>query len=92
MFSRGLATTVVIGTVTVRLPRDSRTKVSATGVRTPPAWAMTSSRRSPRPDSGTRMPMAASPVTVADCEIGLVTETSTCGWIALPASSVSISA
>ncbi|GJE78676.1 hypothetical protein BGCPKDLD_5298 [Methylorubrum suomiense] len=90
MFSRGFDTIVLIGTVTVRPLRDSRTKVSATGVRTPPARAITSSRRSPRPVRGTRVPVADSPVTVTDCETGRVTLTSTCGWIALPASSASI--
>ncbi len=92
MFSFGFDTTVVSGTVAVTGPRDSRTKVSETGERTPPAVAMTSSRRSPWPVSGRRAPATASPVTVTVCEIGLVTETSTCGWMALPASSFSMSA
>ncbi|GJD97909.1 hypothetical protein OCOJLMKI_5148 [Methylobacterium iners] len=92
MFSRGLDTIVVIGTVAVCAPRDSRTKVSDTGERTPPAEASTSRSRSPLAESGMRAPAAASPVTVTVCEIGRVTETSTWGWMALPASSASMSA
>ncbi|GJE45899.1 hypothetical protein AEGHOMDF_5099 [Methylobacterium soli] len=92
MFSRGFETTVVSGTVAVVAPRERRTKVSETGARTPPAEATTSSRRSPRPESGTRAPLVTSPVTVTAWEIGLVTETSTWGWMALPASSDSIRA
>ena len=38
-----------------------------------------------------RAPEVTSPVTVTDCEIGFTTDTSTCGWIALPASSFSMS-
>ncbi len=56
MFSRGLETTAVSGTVAVVEPRDSRTKVSFTGAATPPAVAMTSSRRSPFSVRGTRPP------------------------------------
>ncbi len=74
-------------------PRESRTKVSETVERMPPLVATTSRIRSPWPDSGTRPPVPTpSPVTVTAWEIGLVTETSTCGWMALPASSFSISA
>ncbi|VUD75110.1 hypothetical protein MET9862_05752 [Methylobacterium symbioticum] len=90
MFSRGLETTVVIGTVAVRVPRERRMKVSLTGERTPPAEATTSSRRSPRMVSGMRAPAAASPVTVTVWESGLVTLTRTWGWMALPASSFSM--
>ncbi|GJE08956.1 hypothetical protein AOPFMNJM_4304 [Methylobacterium jeotgali] len=92
MFSRGFETTVVIGTVAVVVPRESRTKVSETAARTPPAEATTSRRRSPLPESGTRAPAVTSPVTVTVWETGLVTETRTWGWMALPASSASIRA
>ncbi|GJD92807.1 hypothetical protein BHAOGJBA_6367 [Methylobacterium hispanicum] len=92
MFSRGFETMVVSGTVAVAGPRERRTKVSLTAERTPPAVAMMSSRRSPRVESGMRAPAAPSPVTVTACEIGLVMVTSTWGWMALPASSFSMSA
>ena len=90
MFSLGLDTTVVSGTVAVTGPRESRTKVSLTGERLPPAAAMTSRMRSPWPESGRRAPAAPSPVTVTAWLIGRVTETSTWGWMALPASSLSM--
>ncbi len=66
-------------------------KVSFTGARTPPAVAITSSRRSPLAVSGTRAPCTTSPVTVTVLLTGLVTVTRTCGWIALPVSALTIS-
>ena len=80
-----------MGTVTVVLPRDSRTMVSLTGARTPPALATTSRMRSPLAVSGMRAPDATSPVTVTVLLIGLTTFTSTCGWMALPSRARSIS-
>ncbi len=90
MFSRGLETTAVSGTVAVVEPRERRTKVSETGARTPPAPATTSSSRSPLVESGTRAPAVTSPVTVTAVLVGCTTVTITCGSIALPASSCSI--
>ena len=85
-------TTRTIGTDTVVPPRDSRTMISLTGARTPPAWATTSRMRSPLGVSGTRAPLATSPPTVTVLLIGLLTLTRTCGWMALPSSARSISA
>ena len=61
-----------------------RTKVWTTGAFTPPAWAMTSSNRSPLMLRGTLAAPVTSPATVAVAELCWAIETIACGWMEIP--------